>query len=187
MKKIFRDLGLAVSAAFAASGALAEEASKEESTTIQSFFDKISPANLLDSETNQLFAGHRSHQSHESHGSHSSHYSHRSSSYAAPPIDAPDEQLEKTVQVQTSDPLGQDAKPAETYASQRMIGQVEREDLIRRVQLQLTLMGRFDGPIDGVLADSTRVAIDQLKAEQNIASGKYLDAETLNLLGVPAS
>lgn len=187
MKTVFKRLSASITAAFAASTAYAVEPNSEtnaEIPAIKSIFDKIAPSQLIDTETDQYFAGHRSHYSHSSH---SSHYSHRSSYNQAPPMQPGDREggLDDIGPV-GSDPLGQDAKPSLTYAP---VGptKADREDLIRRVQLQLKLLGSYNGPIDGVLAESTRSAIDQLKAARNISSGNYLDAETLNLLGVPAS
>ncbi len=185
MKTVFKKLSVSITAAFAASTAYAVEPNSESTTnpsTIKSIFDKISPTQLIDSETDQYFLGHSSHYSHSSH---KSHYSHRSSYNQAPPMGS-GEDMDGGRGPISSDPLGQDAKPTLTYAPDGPT-KTDREDLVRRVQLQLKLLGNYEGPIDGVLADSTRAAIDQLKTSKNLNTGRYLDAETLNLLGVPAS
>jgi peptidoglycan hydrolase-like protein with peptidoglycan-binding domain len=57
--------------------------------------------------------------------------------------------------------------------------------VISRVQINLQLFGYYSGAVDGVLGPQTRSAIDIFKIENGLPMGSYLDAETLNAIGVP--
>lgn len=145
-----------------------------------SLSDQIRP--LFDREVPRFFAAHRSH---SSHGSHASHRSSSGGSYSAPrPAPAP------VIPPKRSDPLGQRAKPPSTFippikdVPQLQNNPEKRAQVIRRLQLTLTLLNVYAGPVDGVMSSATRDAIDLYKIKKGVRRGGYLDAETLNLFGV---
>lgn len=147
---------------------------------------------LIDSFLPRFFAGHRSH---SSHGSHGSHRSGTGGGYRDPPTYTPPPPPARQTQppeppVRRSDPLGQPAKPADSYrpaipdASSLRNDAALRKRVIERVQLQLSILGEYKGPIDGVMGPQTRDAIDLYKIKKGAKRGGYLDSDTLNLLGV---
>lgn len=147
---------------------------------------------LLNSFLPKFFAGHRSH---SSHGSHGSHRSGTGGGYRAPPSYTPPPPPARRTQppeppVRRSDPLGQPAKPADSYRpaipdTPSLAGNAAlRKRVIERVQLQLSILGEYKGPIDGVMGPQTRDAIDLYKIKKGAKRGGYLDSDTLNLLGV---
>lgn len=164
----------------------------------------IAPLNV---ETPLYIAGHRSHSSHSSHrsssgssghSSHSSHSSHRSSagsgsrSYSPPPSESTSPSSSTPPQTSpsyNSDPLGQPSTPSYTTPSQAELKkqqQIERETLIKRVQLSLSILGYYVGSIDGILGPRTRSAIVRYRWDKGLNRVETIDSELLNSLGIAA-
>jgi His-Xaa-Ser repeat protein HxsA len=55
-----------------------------------------------------------------------------------------------------------------------------------RVQIALTSLGLYTGPVDGVLGDQTKEALKRFQVVKGIESNGLMSTETLNALGVPA-
>lgn len=184
MKRKFEKI-LASIAAIAAANSPAKSGQDEAALAVTtSGLDKLVGVTqpLIDGFLPKFFAGHRSH---SSHGSHGSHRSGTGGGYRAPPAYVPPPPPPRR-----SDPLGQPAKPADSYrpaipdASSLTNNAALRKRVIERVQLQLSILGEYKGPIDGVMGPQTRDAIDLYKIKKGAKRGGYLDSDTLNLLGV---
>ena len=57
---------------------------------------------------------------------------------------------------------------------------------IMRVQIGLTSLGLYTGPVDGVLSDQTKEALKRYQLVKGIEPNGLMSTETLNALGVPA-
>ena len=193
MKKITRALTSAISAAFAVSSIATESDKSVENTEVSGFQGLFFDGQANSDDMPMYLAAHKSHSSHGSHGSH------RSSSGSSPrpaPIPnypAPTAPKPAPKQEKKSDPLGQQAKPVQTYKPaipdlpELKNNASARAAVIRRVQLVLMIQGDYDGSIDGVMGPKTRDAIDLYKIKRGLQRGGYLDKATLDALGVPVS
>ena len=56
--------------------------------------------------------------------------------------------------------------------------------VVSRVQARLSLMGLYDGSVDGIFGSQTAMAIDVFKIKKGLELGTYLDPATLSHLGV---
>ena len=85
-----------------------------------------------------------------------------------------------------SNPLGQVAKIEKSIPPKNTnsFKNIKRIKLIKQVQLVLLLEGFYNGPIDGVMGDITRSAINDFKKKYNLKSKSFLGIETLNALGI---
>jgi len=146
-----------------------------------------------------LFAGHRSHSSHRSHGSH------RSSSggggyvvprYQPPPQYKPKQQIVPLLpdspsspdSAQPTDP-GRPAPvaPLPWLAPNPNLTKSEKLTLqIMRVQIALTSVGLYSGPMNGVLDTTTKESISRFQIVKGLEPTGLMTTETLNALGVPA-
>jgi His-Xaa-Ser repeat protein HxsA len=138
----------------------------------------LAPLNV---NTPLYIAGHRSHSSHGSHGSHRS--SAGSSSGYTPP--------KKKAPISNYDTLGQPSvpkyvAPANTVINLKALSKTARILLIKRVQIAMFLLGKYDGVIDGVMGPSTRKALVNYRYSKGLGSSDVIDANVLNSLGVPA-
>lgn len=68
----------------------------------------------------------------------------------------------------------------------RLLDPETRENIIMRVQLTLQFEGYYDGEIDGIMGDKTRAAVKKYKEAHGIDSKNFLDAKTLNEMGIVA-
>lgn len=195
MKQNLKLLSLAVAAAFSHSSSASEgdEIALSPAPEGGPFSDLMPSTRPLNSQVPLFLAQHRSHSSHGSHGSHRSSSPTPTPRYPVPsPAPAPAPFPAPTPPpAPKSDPLGQEAKPPQTYKptakdDPRLIDNRElRKRVISRVQIILQLFGYYAGAIDGMLGPQTRSAIDVFKIENGLPLGSYLDAETLNAIGVP--
>lgn len=198
MKRYLKLLSTSVSAALAgAVSSYADEAPPGADTLghVDTSFGNIPVKQGLNTRIPLTLAAHGSHRSHGSHGSH------RSSSggaarpaprYSSPVPATPAPRVYPAPEKQ-SDPLGQRAKPQDTYnpsipdASKLAADKELRKRVILQVQMKLTISGEYDGNIDGIMGPATRDAIDIYKIKKGLKRGGYLDLETLNALGINAN
>ena len=195
MKRYLKLLSASVTAALAgATSSFAGEPGKEVKGLEQAdnSFGNIPMRQGLNTSVPLTLAAHGSHQSHGSHGSHRS-----SSGSSARPVPnnspSPPPSDTRTTPRKRSEPLGQRAKPKDTYdpavpdstalASDKAL----RKKVISKVQLKLTVSGEYSGDIDGIMGPATRDAIDIFKIKNGLKRGGYLDLETLNALGISAN
>lgn len=169
--------------------------------------ERDSPVSLrpLNYPADNLFAGHRSH---------SSHASHRSSSgggYSTPqPRPQPQEERSAPAPrgappspgsvpgdarglvgpgtAQPTDPgRAAPVSPRPASPAQPTLTRSEKLTLqVMRVQIGLTSLGLFTGPVNGVLDDGTKEAIKRFQIIKGLESNGLMTTETLNALGVPA-
>lgn len=150
--------------------------------------DHKSPKPLLQRfSLNHLFtlAGHYSHSSHSSHTSsyggyssghysHTSHSSHRSSyggySYTAP----------STVPETTPTPAP--ATPLKTLPGNSK----KFQDIAKRVQIALTALGYYHGPIDGKVGTGTRQALRQYQVDHGLLETGTITSQVLTDLNIAA-
>jgi len=64
------------------------------------------------------------------------------------------------------------------------MGQAEVIEIVRRVQLALLIRGYDPGLADGALGPKTQEALRQFQAATGLSISGYLDAATLDALGV---
>lgn len=143
----------------------------------------------LNAPSDNLFAGHRSHSSHRSH------QSHRSSSgggYTVPRYQPPAKQqlipAPPKPEVQPTDP-GRPAPvaPLPWLAPDPNLTKSEKLTLqIMRVQIALTSIGLYTGPVNGVLDADTKESISRFQVVKGLKPTGLMTTETLNALGVPA-
>lgn len=193
MKQKIKLLSLAVATAFTQSTS-ANKLDENEFTPAPGggpFSDLMPSVRPLNTDVPLFLAQHRSHSSHGSHGSHRSSSPTPSPRYPAPSVTPPTPApAPRAPAVPSADPLGQEAKPQQTYRltekdDPRLADNKElRKRVISRVQINLQLFGYYSGDIDGVMGPQTRSAIDVFKIENGLPLGSYLDAETLNAIGV---
>jgi His-Xaa-Ser repeat protein HxsA len=131
-----------------------------------------------------VFAGHRSHSSHRSHGSH------RSSSgggYYVPQY-KPKQQLVPLPPAQPTDPgRAAPVEPLPWLAPNPNLTKSEKLTLqMMRVQIALTALGLYSGPINGVLDTTTKESISRFQIVKGLEPTGLMTTETLNALGVPA-
>lgn len=155
----------------------------------------------LNFEADNLFARHGSH---ASHASHASHYSGAGSSgYVSPPVSPPQYPTQNSytapsestitpnpntyldsstqrpaVKPVPSDPISTES-PVLTTASKLKLQ-------IIRVQIALTSLKYYDGPLDGVMSASTRRAIENFQIAKGLPKSGKMTTPTMNALGVPA-
>jgi His-Xaa-Ser repeat protein HxsA len=116
-----------------------------------------------------LFAAHRSHSSHRSHASH------RSSSGGGYQSPAPAEPKEQSVTPNPATPR----TPA--------LSRAEKQKLqVMRVQIALTSLGLYKGPIGGELDEATKESLKHFQTLKGLQSNGLMTTETLNALSVPA-
>lgn len=156
----------------------------------------------LNNDTDNLFAAHSSHSSHRSHSSHSSHYSSSGggSSYSppasapTPPASSPNYNpgssngassgstgsvVEKSLKAAPETPAPQ-KQPQLTKDEQRMLQ-------IMRVQMSLTRLGLYEGPIHGELDNTTKEALKLFQRVKGLQASGLMTTETLNALNVKAA
>ena len=151
--------------------------------------NNISNISVLNKSVSHRLAAHRSHSSHRSHrsssgGGGSSRPAPSSArSYSTP---APSQSSSYGVRSSTHDPLGQQARPKQSYPSKKKTTQSKADikKIIMQVQLTLMLEGLYNGKVDGIMGEDTRKAIRAFKRKNNITTKVLLGAETLNALGV---
>ncbi len=149
--------------------------------------------NKLNSNSEDLYAGHRSHSSHGSHGSH------RSSSgggYSAPKKYTPPSSLpttpsypspstpstrpSKPVDLAPTQPLGKTAPSTEVQKP----NSADLSVMVVRVQAALMRRGFYNGDIDGLLGPNTRAAIIEFQKSHGLPQTGRMDIETLSGLGI---
>jgi His-Xaa-Ser repeat protein HxsA len=138
----------------------------------------LAPLNV---NTPLYIAAHRSHSSHGSHGSH------RSSAGSASGYTPP----KKKAPTSNYDTLGQPSvpkyvAPANTVVNLNTLNKTSRILLIKRVQIAMFLLGKYDGVVDGIMGPNTRKALAKYRYSKGLGSSDVIDAEVLNSLGVPA-
>lgn len=173
--------------------------------------DPLDPISLrpLNLPGENLFAGHRSHSSHSSHRSSSgggyvpSPVPQRAAPSRPPPPPllpvapaptppqraAPGSGLSGGSQpVDLGRPAAVSPKsaPAPAPAAPTLTLDQKRRLQIMRVQIALTSLGLFNGNIDGVLSDETRLALKRFQLVKGQPESGLMTTETLNALGVPA-
>lgn len=142
--------------------------------------------------SDNLFAGHRSHSSHASHrsGSGGGYYSTPPPVQRQPPSGAPGQgqRLMEPGTAQPTDPgRAAPVSPVPGKPAQPSLSTAEKRTLqIMRVQLALTTLGLYSGPVNGVLDDSTQKAISHFQTVKGLETDGRMTTETLNALGVPA-
>jgi His-Xaa-Ser repeat protein HxsA len=145
----------------------------------------------LNNSSDNLFAGHRSHSSHRSH------QSHRSSSgggYSVPRYQPPATQrlipapsLPKTESQPTDPGRAAPVEPLPWLTPEKNLTNAEKLTLqIMRVQIALTTLGLYSGPVDGVLGAGTMESIKRFQVVKGLKTNGLMTTETLNALGVPA-
>lgn len=136
-----------------------------------------------------LFAGHRSHSSHRSHGSH------RSSSgggysvplYQPPPQYKPKQQIVPDSAQPTDPGRAAPVAPLPWLAPNPNLTKSEKLTLqIMRVQIALTSLGLYSGPVNGVLDTATKASISRFQIVKGLDPTGLMTTETINALGVPA-
>jgi len=137
------------------------------------------------------------HRSHSSHSSHRSHYSSsgggsvaprvyippaapRRRTPVAPILPAPRQQPSPTQPL----PSSPDGSASATSTVAPRMGQSELREIVRRVQMALIVRGYDPGAADGVLGTRTRTALRAYQQASGFTVSGYLDAATLNGLGV---
>lgn len=152
------------------------------------FGNTIDPISLrpINQAGDNMYAAHRSHSSHSSHASHRS----SSGSYSAPkpvsPIKRPPSSSygssTGTGSSQSVDP----GRPATVTPTGRDIdpNNAKLMNLIRRVQLELTIRGYTPGPIDGVMGAKTRTALKKFQRNNGLNPDGLMGTETLNRLNI---
>lgn len=139
-----------------------------------------------------LFAAHRSHSSHSSHRSSSG----GGSTYRAPPTPY-QEPARKPVDSsrsfngagsnQPTDPgRAAPVSPNPSQASPKLSNAEKRKLQIMQVQIALTSMGVYQGPVDGVLGGGTKEALKRFQSIKGIKQDGLMSTETLNALGIAA-
>jgi His-Xaa-Ser repeat protein HxsA len=191
MKRYLKLLSASVSAALAGTtSSFAGEPVKEPKRLDlgDNSFGNIPMQQGLNTSVPLTLAAHRSHSSHGSHGSHRS--SSGSSARPTPNYSPPPPTNTQPTPKKQSEPLGQRAKPKETYdpavpdARGLVSDKALRFKVIKKVQLRLTISGEYSGDIDGIMGPATRDAIDIFKIKNGLKRGGYLDLDTLNALGI---
>lgn len=149
-----------------------------------------------------LFAGHRSHSSHRSHRSHSSHYSGSrggssytpTPSYSPPPppppsytVPTPAPAASNAVEQHSADKAGALLEAPKSSKAKPPLSRAEKLKLqIMRVQIALTSLSLYQGPISGELDAATKEALVLFQRLKSLPETGLMSSATLNALGVPA-
>lgn len=137
-----------------------------------------------------LFAAHRSHSSHGSHRSGSGGgYSAPATPQPAYPQQAPDSSssLYGSGGSRPTDPgRASQVSPEPAQTAPRLNLTEKRKLQIMRVQIALTSLGLYQGPVDGVLNDDTKASLKLFQNVKGLEVNGLMTTETLNSLGVPA-
>ena len=147
-----------------------------------------------------MFAGHRSHSSHGSHRSSSGGGYSVPSPQPAPvqravPAPAPPQWTETPQRfapsgsnqpVDSGRPAAVTPLPAPATAQPAMTVSEKRRVQIMRVQIALTSLGLYSGPINGELTNETKESIKLIQVIKGLPDTGLMTTETLNALGVPA-
>jgi His-Xaa-Ser repeat protein HxsA len=140
----------------------------------------------LNTDVQNMYAGHRSHSSHASHSSHSSHYSGSGGSYASPatpatPATPSTSNLNDSSQQSSS---ANTTKPAQTTPNAQRPNADQLAMMIMRVQAALYSKGYDPGAIDGQLSEATKLALRKFQGARGLAVTGSMTTETLSALGV---
>lgn len=150
-----------------------------------------------------LFAGHRSHSSHRSHRSHSSHYSGASGgssytptpSYSPPPpppppsytAPAPTPIVSNAAEQNSADKASAVPEVPKASKTKPALNRAEKLKLqIMRVQIALTTLSLYKGPISGELDEATKESLVLFQRLKSLPETGLMSSDTLNALGVPA-
>ncbi len=146
----------------------------EEPTAVQ-----LRPLNLP---SENLFAGHRSHASHASHSSHASHYSGAGggATYVAPAAPAPQYPVQNFAPPAAQTPLPNTAPKLTLSTAEKLKLQ------IMRVQIALTSLKLYEGPINGILNPETQTGLMHFQTLKGLPETGLMTTPSLNALGVPA-
>lgn len=153
----------------------------------------------INSNSENLYAGHRSHSSHSSHRSHYSgsggggYYSptYTTPTYSAPTYTAP----AYTAPSSNAPTSSGSSKLSGSEPRSNLTGQQTQKtlppesgamkDMIFKVQLALQVKGYYKGDLDGTLGPQLRDALQRFQRDKNIASTGTLTTQTLSALGIP--
>jgi len=142
-----------------------------------------------------LFASHRSH---SSHGSHRSHSSGSGGGYVAPrqtptppTYPSPSPGSSNSLRGGTTNQPTDAGRPAtvspEVKQTKPNLSLSEKRKLqIMRVQLALTGLGIYKGPVDGILNAETASSLKLFQNVKGLKEDGMMNTDTLNALGVPA-
>jgi His-Xaa-Ser repeat protein HxsA len=158
--------------------------------------DAIDPVVLrpLNEPQDNLFAAHRSHSSHSSHRSSSGGGYSPPASKPTPtprePSESPsDRSFTSPESSRPTDPgRAAPVSPKPKPATPPPLTLAEKRTLqIMRVQIALTSLGLYTGPVDGELGEQTKEALKRYQIVKGIEPDGLMSTETLNALGVPAA
>jgi His-Xaa-Ser repeat protein HxsA len=195
MKKATTTLTMLISSLLASIG-------KSEATVAPNIPDENAPSKEpvslrpLNLPGDNLFAAHRSHSSHASHRSSSG------SGYAPPATPdpqkqqqqegsmspVPGQQLAPSRGAQPTDPgRAAPVTPTPRAPAAPQLSMEEKLKLqIMRVQIALTSLGIYTGPVNGELDSDTKEGVRRFQTLKGLEASGLMTTETLNALGVPA-
>jgi len=188
IKRRVKQLTALITASLATDASHAINLDADHSASVRDNTISVTPLNTT---VSQYLAAHRSH---SSHSSHSSHYSHRSSSSGGYSYSQPSSP--STYETPKSSTVSPQKKSQATAPSvqkpvgdKKELGKVlkdpeKRKNIIMRMQLALKFENQYQGPVNGIMDDSTRKAVIAYKRSKGIAGNTVLDVQTLNAFGI---